>query len=154
MSDEIRQLRRELAELQEEVSVLRARIAVLESDQFEVVLSAASAASSSSGYTDSDGLVRTEAAEETGRYFLRCLEGSRRGLSGRERVKLGNRVYVLIRDINGVVITDPVRVIYTYSELKPLVSRGSTFGDSIFAGFASKWEVRIAVATAGFRWPA
>ena len=153
MSDEIRQLRRELAELQEEVSVLRARIAVLESDQFEVVLSAASAASSSSGYTDSDGLVRTEAAEETGRYFLRCLEGSRRGLSGRERVKLGNRVYVLIRDINGVG-DDPVRVIYTYSELKPLVSRGSTFGDSIFAGFASKWEARIAVATAGFRWPA
>ena len=145
MSDEIRQLRRELAELQEEVGVLRARIAVLESDQFKVVFCAASAASSSAGYT---------AAEETGRYFLRCLEGSRRGQSGRERVKLGNRVYVLIRDINGVVTTDPVRVIYTYSELKPLVSRASTFGDSIFAGSASKWEARIAVATAGFRWPA
>lgn len=156
MSEEIRALRRELARLREEVELLRDRVGALEQEQFEVVAPAGSSAAggSTSGYSQPDGLLRTEAAEETGRYFKRCLDGLNRGSSGRDQVKLANRVYVLIRDIRGVTTTDPVRVINTYSELKPLVSRDSSFGDSIFAGFASKWEARIAVTTAGARWPA
>lgn len=102
MSEEVRALRRELARLREEVELLRDRVGALEQDNFEVVQSPgpSSTSATSAGYSQPDGLLRTEAAEETGRFFRRCLDGVSRGSSGREQVKLANRVYVLIRDIH------------------------------------------------------
>lgn len=103
-----------------------------------------------SSYTDQE---RTEAAEETGRFFIRCLAGTRRGLSGRDRIKLANRVYILVRDIHGTVTTNPVRVFNSYATLKPHICQGPSFGDSVFAGFASQWEARAAVRAADYEWP-
>lgn len=76
--------------------------------------------------------VRVEAAKETGRFFLRCLGGGSRGLSGRERVQLPNRIYVLVRDIEGRISTSPVRVYKSYNQLHPFVKRGQSLGDSVF----------------------
>ena len=41
---------------------------------------------------------RERAAEDTGRFFLRCLNGQPRGDSGRHRFALTNRVYVVLRE--------------------------------------------------------
>ena len=97
---------------------------------------------------------REEAARQTGRFFLRCIKGEPRGESGRSRIRLQNNIYVIIRDINGSLFTEPVRIERSYREAKRHVadSRGS-FGDSVFAGFHSEWEARIAVREVGFGWP-
>lgn len=162
MDLELRTLRSELAVLREEVVSLRERVAVLEAEkEFEVVAgepgpSSAAAEQTSplpSSPTTGYPAVRVEAAKETGRFFLRCLGGGSRGLSGRERVQLPNRIYVLVRDIEGKISTSPVRVYKSYNQLHPFVKRGQSLGDSVFAGFPSKWEAQLAVETAGYGWP-
>lgn len=100
---------------------------------------------------------REAAARATGQFFRRCLNGEPRGESGRGRVPLQNRIFVLIRSFEGVVHTHPVRVYSSYSALKPHICETGThnnFGDSIFAGFASQWEASLAVREAGCDWPA
>ena len=166
MDLELRSLRSELSALREEVSALRLRVAELEADrEFEVVgedsprpssvpasperPAADAANSSTSGYP----AVRVEAAKETGRFFKRCLKGTSRGLSGRERVQLPSRIYVLVRSINGEVFTSPVQVFKSYNQIHPHVKLGQSLGDSVFAGFPSKWEAQLAVETAGYSWP-
>lgn len=152
MDLELRTLRSELAVLREEVVSLRERVAVLEAEkEFEVV--AGEPGPSSAAPTTGYPAVRVEAAKETGRFFLRCLGGGSRGLFGRERVQLPNRIYVLVRDIEGKISTSPVRVYKSYNQLHPFVKRGQSLGDSVFAGFPSKWEAQLAVETAGYGWP-
>ena len=45
--------------------------------------------------------LRSSVASEVGRFFGRCLAGQRRGLSGRETIKLASVVNVLCRDYQG-----------------------------------------------------
>ena len=74
-----------------------------------------------------------------GQFFDRCLKGLPRGLSGRERVDLASRVYVLVRDFEERVY-NPVRVFHRWTDLKPLVTRPDTqLGNSLFAGFPRGW---------------
>ena len=96
---------------------------------------------------------REEVARGIGRFFVRALEGRHRGNSGRDRVALSSRLYVVIRNRAGLVTTDPVRVLYRFSEVKAICAQGGDFGDSIFCGFPSLREARCAVAAAGFAWP-
>ena len=170
MDLELRSLRSEVALLKEQLLSLRERVSTLEAErEFEVVReepapavepptsSAAASASSATevGTTSGYPAVRVEAAKETGRFFLRCLGGGNRGLSGRERVQLPNRIYVLIRDIEGKIFTTPVKVFKSYNQLHPHVKRGQSLGDSVFAGFPSKWEASLAVetpVTPGLKW--
>ena len=96
---------------------------------------------------------RREAAESVGQFFRRCLEGLPRGLCGRERVELPSRIYVVVRDFEERVY-DPVRIFYRWGEVKALVSRaGGQLGDSVFAGFPTEQEARIAVGSADLTWP-
>lgn len=110
------------------------------------------AATGAAAYTHSE---REAAARETGDFFVRCLSGEPRGSSGRGRIRLQNRIYVVIRFFAGEVFTKPVVVLQQYSQVKQLVChpRAESFGDSIFAGFPSRWEAQLAVATAGYDWP-
>lgn len=147
------QLRSELASLVRRVDDLEAQVHSL--DGFEVVEPATTSAPASSGSVPSDQ-DRTEAAKQTGQFFLRALLGQPRGDSGRGRVKLQNRIYVVIRRFDGSVHTDPVEVYSHFSAVKAIVAeggRGNQFGDSIYAGFASAWEAKVAVKEAGFVWP-
>ena len=96
---------------------------------------------------------RREAAVSVGQFFRRCLQGQPRGLSGREKVDLASRVYVLVRDFEDKIY-DPVRVFNRWGDIKPLVSRaGNQLGDSVFAGFTTVQEAQIAVASAQLTWP-
>lgn len=149
-----------LDEVKAELQALTLRIADLEAqlaatEDFEVVGTTAAgssagdiggeartaAAASRSGRIPSDR-DREEAALQTGRFFGRALRGEPRGDSGRSRVKLQARHYVVIRSFLGEVYTNPVRVFTSFSEVRSLVAEGGhshQFGDSIFAGFASLW---------------
>lgn len=160
-----------IEDIRAEIAALTLRLGALEtqvsSEGFELVGSEAAAASS--GVTASDTFAsgqslvqahldseRIEAAKQTGQFFLRALTGRPRGQTGRDRVKLQNRYYVVIKTFAGVVHTHPVRVYTAFSSVRAVVAAGgsgSVFGDSIFAGFASIAEAKIAILEAGFTWP-
>ena len=97
---------------------------------------------------------REEVAAGIGRFFVRALNGGQRGDSGRDRIGLASRIYVVVKDHSGAVSTNPVRVFQRFTDVKRLCSGAEGhFGDSIFCGFPSIREARCAVATAGFSWP-
>ena len=97
--------------------------------------------------------LRVQAAEQIGRWIRRALDQQHRGLSGREKVDLASRLYVVAKDIKGTVF-DPPRVFDTWSEARALVTVGKQYGDSVFVGFPSKAEARIALGVAGLQIPA
>lgn len=160
---ELRLLQDEATRINERIADLTVRVQALEFEVVEpspVVNQGPLAGTSgpppaSSGSGGSSGLDRTEIAREAGRFFVRCLAGGDRGVSGQGRVKLQKRIYVVVRDIAGKLYTQPVRVFSSFSSTKLLVADRETgeFGDSIFCGFASQWEAKIAVGEAGLSWP-
>lgn len=103
-----------------------------------------------SAYTED---YRREIALGIGDYFIRCLRGVNRGPSGRHKISLPSKVYVLVRDIEGRAY-DPVGVYHTFAGIRPLVRDGDFLGDSIFCGFPTTWEARAAVQRTGLTWPA
>ena len=155
-------IREDLVGLANRLERLQAQVEELGVEDFELIdggstsgsLPAAAAAKIVPGPVTSDS-ERASAAEQTGRFFVRCLANLAGGGSGRSRVKLQNRLYVVVRSYRGQVF-NPVRVLSRFSEARDLVTEagvGNNFGDSIFAGFASQWEAKIAVQEAGLTWP-
>ena len=106
--------------------------------------------SSAADYTQEE---RAEIAREIGQFFRRALRGEHRGESGRQRLKLSSRIFVLVRDIRGNTY-NPVRIFDNFSAINPFVKENGLCGDSIFVGLPSQWEARVAVAEAGLEWPA
>ena len=96
---------------------------------------------------------REKISREVGAYLVRALAGQHRGSSGRDKIKLGSRLYIIVRDFVGNVHVSPVRVLYRFSEVKQACCRGGDWGDSIFVGFPSQREGRVCIASAGFAWP-
>lgn len=170
---EAARIQRELLEVRAEVGSLLARLDRLEGELVAIRAPAVGSTSllgnSPTGTDSSAGTLRRvtaadytrgereEAARVTGRFFARCLSGAARGESGRARIRLANRIFVVVKDFSGLVTTDPVRVFSAWTPVKRLVAEegnGHNFGDSIFAGFASRWEAELAIQEAGFLWPA
>ena len=154
---EIEELRGELAQLTIRVDRLAAQL--VEAD-FEVVSEpCASTSSAGQSYGGVPRLhcqeEREEVAREIGLFFKRCLQGLPRGESGRSRIRLQNRFYVICRTYEEVVHTRPVIVLEKYAQVKKLVCHrdADAFGNSVFCGFPSIWEAKLAVASAGFQWP-
>ena len=107
------------------------------------------------GGRDSSGLTereRHQIAVGVGRFFARCLAGHRRGTSGRDQVRLPSTVYVCCKDFSNRVY-NPVVVRTSFSALRPLVKPHGDCGDSVFAGFATEWEAKVAVRSAELQWP-
>lgn len=146
----------ELTEVYSALLALTARVERLreraQTFDFEIVSEPTASETTVGSHSDP---VREEAAKETGRFFQRCLSGLPRGDSGRSRVRLQNRIYVVIKTYCGSLHKDPVLVFERYNQVKALVCHPSSdsFGDSIFCGFPSLWEAKLAVATAGLSWP-
>ena len=98
--------------------------------------------------------LREEVAREIGAFLSRALRGENRGSSGRGKLKdLQSRIYIVVRDYDGGITTDPVRVFSNFSACRSLCQRRGSWGESIFVGLPSAAEGEIAVAAAGFRWP-
>lgn len=96
---------------------------------------------------------RLELARQCGLFLKRALSGDFRGGSGRDRLRLGSRLYVVCADFGGTHY-DPPRVFRNFSDVKGICKVGQECGSSVFLGFASKWEAREAVNAAGFVRPA
>eukprot|EP00438_Fugacium_kawagutii_P029903 Skav200720 [mRNA] locus=scaffold2650:194332:201147:- [translate_table: standard] len=150
---EIQSLRRDLAELSARVLVLetsgqtaspRVTVNYLGSPLNSPGHPSSAPSSAAAGEPVPDQ-ERAEAARSIGAFLRRSLAGEHRGESGRDRIKLQSRVYILCKDLAGNVY-NPVRIYRTFSAIKPLVKEANnTCGDSIFIGLPSLWEARIAV---------
>ena len=96
---------------------------------------------------------RVEAATDIGAWVKRCLAGQLRGLSGRERVQLASKIYLVFRTFDNEVHNPPL-VFFTWRDTKARVySRDGQPGDSVFVGLPSKAEARLVVQSASFAEP-
>ena len=95
---------------------------------------------------------RAELARGCGRFLRRCLDGVNRGSSGRDRLSLQNRGYVILADHSGALLPE-ARYVTSFAEVKSVCKVGQDCGRSIFLGFATQWEARLALETAGVPLP-
>ena len=79
--------------------------------------------------------------------------GKFRGNSGRERLKLGSRLYVALSDSAGRAYSE-VRVFTRVADLRREVFNQGNPGQATFIGFATQWEARVALEAAGVNIPA
>ena len=155
MSREAKVLRTEILEARREIDRLSSKLLQLEErlteleDQggFELVSSAEEIVNKE------DTKAREEIAKSCGHFFRRALRGQPRGTSGRDRLQLQNRGYVVLADHSGRRLPEPLFT-ESFAEVQGLCKRGADLGDSIFLGFASKWEARLALQTAELPLPA
>ena len=159
---ELRALRAELEALRLTVASQGERISELEaktetgaegSDHFFFFFSLPEEALASEGLVSStDRQGRERLAKECGQFLKRAVRGVFRGCSGREKLKLANRIYVVLVNFEGQRLPGP-KVTENFAEVKEICKRGSSAGASVFLGFPTLWEARIAVEEAGYTWP-
>ena len=95
---------------------------------------------------------RSTIAREIGHFFSRALSGAHRGPSGRSQNPLASRVYVVCRGADGTVF-DPPRLYHTLGAARTVCEDRGQLRDSVFCGFPSLWEAKLACQTAGLRPP-
>lgn len=94
---------------------------------------------------------REEIATNLGLWVARSVRGEHRGASGRDRNPLSSRVWITVRDFQGLIY-DPPLIHRTWQGCKVLCKRGSEAGDSVFFGLPTQQEARRAVEAAGLVW--
>ena len=95
---------------------------------------------------------REAICEEIGQYIRRALAGGHRGASGRDKIVLPSRLWLVFRDYEGLEYR-PVLVCHSFSECKNHVKRGEDCGESVFIGLPSEREGRRVAGVAGVPWP-
>lgn len=172
-SRDLRELRSDFNRLQSEFNDLKAEVAAGRQSEFEFVPSAREEPSSpvvSAGDLASSSLAaattllagpvrgpavppeRLAIARGVGQWLRRNLEGGVRGLSGREKIPLQSRVYIVIRDFD-LNVFNPPKIFFAWHLAKPLCYRGGSAGDSIFIGLPSKKEAFEALLSGHFLVP-
>ncbi len=86
-------------------------------------------------------------------FLVRALSGQARGTSGRDRINLPSRVWLVCRNFEGEDY-NPVRVFKIFTLCKDLVKRGPDCGQAVFIGLPSEREARFVIGLAGLSWPA
>ena len=159
--DALESLAKELAALRLENSGLRERVRDLEGDkagsECSFLLVEEEASGSAGGFPSGSGAVpsreeRLQVAREIGGFFKRALAGDHRRSSGRDKVPLPSVIYVVLRNFEGQAFTTP-QIFTEFRAVSRLCKRGSGCGESVFAGFPSKWEAEAAILAAGFPSP-
>ena len=149
-------LAREVEALREEVHLLTQRVRALElvaSAQPSQRGGSGSAAGYPSGTTGSAlAPERLAAAKEVGQWIVRCLAKQHRGLSGREKITQASRYYLVVKSFDGEVY-DPPLLFTTWRETAVKVSPAGQPGDSIYVGFPTHEECRLALREAGLSLP-
>ena len=148
---EVDSLRVEVLELRALVARLEVRIVQLESGRGENRAEPPRVASSNSPASslNTPAASRAEICAEVGRFLRRCLSGLPRGTSGRDRLDLASRYWVVVRDIQGVTYSPP-RVFTRFQDCKALVKRDGECGDSVFVGLPAKEDVAVALEAGDF----
>lgn len=159
LREEVDVLRAELSEARVAIASLQERLSSLESrtpgaggdtpsEDSGFIL--ASAVEEPAGYRV--GTERESAAREIGQWVRRALAGQRHGLSGRQRITLSSRLYLVFKDFDLQEYNPPL-VFWKWSDCRELVTRGGQPGDSIFVGLPSKTEARLVCSAASLRVP-
>ena len=97
-------------------------------------------------------LEREAICDEIAEHIKRCLRGDHRGESGRDRIHLPSKVWLVFRDYEGLNYR-PVRVCRTWTACKELVKKAGDLGSSVFIGLPSEREACRVAAQAGVGWP-
>jgi len=95
---------------------------------------------------------RLEICDQIGVWVKRTLLGHHRGSSGRDRIPLASRLWLVAQDYHGNRV-EPIRVFRRFSDCRELVKRGSDCGWSVFIGLPSEREARRVCEVAGLEWP-
>ncbi len=95
---------------------------------------------------------RLALAKACGAFLKRAVEGDFRGGSGRDRLRLSSRVYLVVADYSGQRF-EPPKVFFDFGSVRSICKSGNQCGRSVFLGFASQWEAKEAVREAGFARP-
>ena len=107
-----------------------------------------------SGAVDpTDTAARVRLARELGGFLREAVGGTNRGTSGRDRLRLQSRLYIVLAGFDGRPL-ESASVCASFAACKALRFRGDSCGHSVFLGFASKWEAREALIAGGFAVPA
>lgn len=168
----VQRLERELASLRLEVGALRGRVEALEGSAAQDSVSdfsliteqpapnsntlpsgesrIAGGESRIAGYCV--GTAREEICRSIGQWLRRALSGLPRGPSGRERIDLASRFYLVCRDIHGNDHNPPL-FFSSWKAAKDLCFHRGEPGDSVFIGLPTKTEEVICVEAAGLQLP-
>jgi len=107
-------------------------------------------------HTPSGGLnwkQREDIADEVGQFIGRSIRGEHRGCSGRNKLPISSKYWIIARDYSGQIY-DPVKVVRSWSSCRVLCKPNNVeCGDSVFVGFPSERECRRAVWAAGLTFP-
>lgn len=156
----VQALRAELAALRNEVRALTDRVIELESQVgFELVGGISSTAEPPEDWRGTEIEIKAEdtegrrkLAEGIGRFLRRAVDGDLLGSSGREKLKLQNRCYLVIADYEGRLLPSPLFTT-SFQEVRGRCKRGPELERSIFVGLATKWEARVALEAGRFEVP-
>eukprot|EP00435_Cladocopium_sp_Y103_P037073 s2573_g9.t1 len=88
-----------------------------------------------------DTEARVLLAKGIGKFLRRAVSGQPRGSSGRDRLRLQNRCYLVIADFSGQQLAVP-KFLTSFAEVRQLCKRGADVGGSVFVGLPTKWEAR------------
>ena len=94
---------------------------------------------------------RLEICKEIGKFLARAVRTEHRGASGRDKIPLASRFWLVARDFQGQQFS-PVRVFSRWGAAKDLVKKGSDGGDSVFVGLPSQREIEAVITASGLRW--
>ena len=106
----------------------------------------------STAWSAVSGASSTGVARHIGRFLARGLSGQFRGSSGRDRLRLQNRYYLICKTFEGVALEEPI-LASSFNEVRQQCKRGSDCGLSLFVGFPTLWEARVAATEAGLPLP-
>lgn len=155
------ELQLQIAELRAALAALTLRVQELEGAESESVGSfelaggsggPSTALASSQAIDPADHGARAELAKQIGAFIKRALRDDHRGSSGRDRLRLSSRYYLVFASFDGERFNPP-RLCDTFGEVRALCKRASNCGVSIFVGLPTLWESRAVVLEAGCQLP-
>lgn len=170
-SRDTRRIRIEIEEIRNTVHSLLERLSVLEEELGEVEgsirseadrsrvssaggsFSRISTVTSSAPVDPSDHSARQNLALQIGQFIRRALAGEPLGSSGRDRLSLQNRCYLVFAEYEGNHLRPPLFT-RQFSDVRERCKRGSDCGRSIFIGLATQWEAVVVCEEAGVELPA
>ncbi len=157
LEDQVRQLLERVAQLEIRVAELEAE----KEDQFELVSEVAATPTVAAASAPVLPIAATPVPtinprlgilQDIGKWIKGCLEGNRRGLSGRDRLKESNSIYLVFKDFAGKFYNPPV-IFYRWAEVSRIVKPRGDPGDSIFVGLPNADDVTVVAAAAGVSAP-
>ena len=90
--------------------------------------------------------------QSIGKWIRLCLQGKRRGTSGREHIAESSHIYLIARAASGECF-NPVKICWSWPEARQLVKVGSGFGESVFVGLPSAADIEVVGVWAGLDTP-